>query len=116
MRRLLNILAVCVVNAIKLLCMLYSISILADDGRMTKPLATIGDAITSFLCIKDDATKNLALIEKRLVVKEKTSWSLQRTSSWAPDRSRWYKLVTKKRLFLTFGLYVFYREQVEIDD
>jgi hypothetical protein len=85
--------------------MLYSLRILSDEGRDTKPLSTIGDAINSFLVRKDPTTTHLGLMDRRNVTKRKAYWPVERTPmAWAPTDMRWHRLVSTRRKIYTFLL------------
>jgi hypothetical protein len=85
--------------------MLYSLSILSDEGQDTKPLSTIGDAINSFLTREDHTTVHLGLMDNRSLLKRKTDWPVERAlMTWEPTHMRWYRLVSTKRKIYTFLL------------
>ncbi|KAF2870526.1 hypothetical protein BDV95DRAFT_595268 [Massariosphaeria phaeospora] len=81
-------------------------SVLSNEDPMAKPLSTIGDAISSFLAIPDPTTMQLGLADKTALSNQKTPWPLGQTYTWSLNRSRWYRLVTKKRLVYTFILWL----------
>ncbi|KAH7082209.1 hypothetical protein FB567DRAFT_630623 [Paraphoma chrysanthemicola] len=95
------IIVVCCVNALKFICMLYGVRLLSKDGQYSKPLSTIGDAIASFLEIRDGTTCGLALINKATLSRQNSAWSAKRKDVWTADRFRWFQLVSKKRLSWT---------------
>jgi len=78
--------------------------VLSNEGPMTKPLSTIGDAINSFVVMPDATTTSLGLADKSTLSKQKTPWPAGHTCAWSLNVSRWYRLVTKKRLAYTFIL------------
>ncbi|KAH7070508.1 hypothetical protein BKA63DRAFT_78380 [Paraphoma chrysanthemicola] len=95
------IIVVCCVNALKLICMLYGVRLLSKDGPYSKPLSTIGDAIASFLEIKDDTTRGLSLTNKATLTRHKSRWPRKGKQVWTADRFRWFQLVSKTRLSWT---------------
>lgn len=130
---------VCCANSLKCICLLYTAYLY--QGKAEEPLATVGDAIVSFLARPDQTTKSMCLVSKYCMPKEKgkfnfikklTSnlpglrahapalpktypglWRNPHPLTWCHDRPRWSKAASRRRWLGTLIPSVYIISQVQ---
>lgn len=101
--------AVCVMNYIKCLCVCYTFLLFFDKKPSLQPLATIGDLIQSALTTTtndpedDDPTHRMCLASEK-DFKKGIIWRSIRRHWKGPQTYRMLSLASKKRWFTTLGL------------
>ncbi|KAK4122382.1 hypothetical protein N657DRAFT_576349 [Parathielavia appendiculata] len=93
--------SVALVNAITLLA---TATVLFRRPSSFRPLATLGDAISSFLQDPDPTTQGACLLSKSDV--RHGRWPLQESKFWVPRTHRWLRSVSGARWLATFSLWV----------
>ncbi|KAI6374636.1 hypothetical protein MCOR25_003101 [Pyricularia grisea] len=84
-----------VVVLLNLLTMVVTALVLFRTSKVSKPLVTLGDSLSSFLQVPDETTQDSCLMSKKDVLQKR--WGLREIKYWVPAAQYWFQSASLTR-------------------